>query len=218
MEREIAAEVAKSLLQINAIKLNPQKPFTWASGMKSPIYCDNRISLSYPNIRTFLKNSLKTASRLFNSFERIGGVATAGIPHGTLLADILNLPFLYVREKPKSHGRQNQIEGEIVPGSKILIIEDLISTGGSSLQAVRSVREANMEVVGVLALFTYGFPVATAAFAKEKCPLITLSNYSVLLEEATKLTYISDEEALVLAEWALDPEKWSNTFIKNHQN
>jgi orotate phosphoribosyltransferase len=107
MEREIAAEVAKSLLQINAIKLNPQKPFTWASGMKSPIYCDNRISLSYPNIRTFLKNSLKTASRLFNSFERIGGVATAGIPHGTLLADILNLPFLYVREKPKSHGRQN---------------------------------------------------------------------------------------------------------------
>ncbi|MEY3322238.1 MAG: hypothetical protein RLZZ417_1821 [Bacteroidota bacterium] len=211
---EIASEVAKYLLQINAIKLNPQKPFTWASGLRSPIYCDNRISLSHPNVRTFLKNSLIKASGLFPVFDRIAGVATAGIPHGTLLADALNLPFLYIRERPKSHGRQNQIEGEIVPGSKILLIEDLISTGGSSLQAVRAAREANLEVVGVLALFTYGFPIATEAFTRENCPLITLSSYPVLLDEATKLNYIQEKEAEILKDWAVNPEKWSDTFIK----
>jgi len=218
MEREIASEVAKNLLQINAIKLNPQKPFTWASGLRSPIYCDNRISLSYPNVRTFLKNSLVKTSSLFPSFDRIAGVATAGIPHGTLLADALDLPFLYIREKPKAHGRQNQIEGEIVPGAKVLLIEDLISTGGSSLQAVKAARDAEMEVVGVLAIFTYGFPAASAAFEKENCALITLSSYPVLLNEAIKLKYILEEEALILADWAINPEKWSDTFIKNNQN
>ncbi len=218
MEIEIAREVAKNLLQINAIKLNPQKPFIWASGLRSPIYCDNRISLSYPNVRTFLKNSLVKTSHLFSAFDRIAGVATAGIPHGALLADALDLPFLYIREKPKSHGRQNQIEGEIVPGSKILLIEDLISTGGSSLQAVRAAREAKLEVSGVLAIFTYGFPAATNAFANENCPLITLSNYPVLLEEATKLNFIQKEDEEILKDWALNPEKWSDTFIKNNQN
>jgi orotate phosphoribosyltransferase len=135
-----------------------------------------------------------------------------------LVADILNLPFLYIREKPKSHGRQNQIEGEIKEGAKILLIEDLISTGGSSLQAVRAAREAKMEVVGVLALFSYGFPEAADAFSKENCPLITLSNYSVLLKEATKLNYITEEEAGILENWSNNPQKWSDTFNQNSQN
>lgn len=217
METETAAKVATYLLQINAIKLDSQKPFTWASGLRSPIYCDNRLSLSFPQVRTFLKNSLVKATRLFPEFDRVAGVATAGIPHGMLVADVLDLPFLYIREKPKSHGRQNQIEGEVKEGAKILLIEDLISTGGSSLQAVRAAQEAKMEVVGVLALFSYGFPEAADAFAKENCPLITLSNYSVLLREATKLNYITEEEAGVLENWSNNPQKWSDTFNQNSQ-
>ncbi|MFM7089829.1 MAG: orotate phosphoribosyltransferase [Bacteroidota bacterium] len=218
MEMGIAEAVANYLLQIKAIKLNPQKPFTWASGLRSPIYCDNRISLSHPAVRTFLKECLVKATTSFQSFDRVAGVATAGIPHGTLLADALNLPFLYIREKPKTHGRQNQIEGEIVPGTKILMVEDLISTGGSSLHAVHAAREADMEVVGVLALFTYGFASATSAFEKENCQLVTLSSYQVLLEVAKSLKYIGNEEFLILEDWAEDPKKWSDTFIKNNQN
>jgi orotate phosphoribosyltransferase len=218
MDLEIAETVAKYLLQINAIKLNPQKPFIWASGLRSPIYCDNRISLSHPDVRTFLKECMVKAVSSFPPFDRVAGVATAGIPHGTLLADALNLPFLYIREKPKSHGRKNQIEGEIIPGAKILLIEDLISTGGSSLQAVNAAREADMDVVGVLALFTYGFEAASEAFAKENCLLWTLSSYNVLLKVAKSLHYIGKDEFLMLEDWAKDPKKWSDTFTKNNPN
>jgi len=162
----IAAEVAKRLLQIKAIKLSPQSPFTWASGILSPIYCDNRIVLSHPEARNFVKNAFAESSKKFPKFDKIAGVATAGIPHGALLADALNMPFIYVRDKAKAHGRQNQIEGELHKGEKVLVIEDLISTGGSSLRAIDALVHAGAEVVGIAAIFTYGFDKAKNAFEK----------------------------------------------------
>jgi len=215
MEKGTGRAVARHLLQIKAIKLSPQKPFIWASGLKSPIYCDNRISLSYPAVRRFLKDQLVQACRSLLPFDRIAGVATAGIPHGMLLADVLDLPFLYIRNKPKAHGRGNQIEGEIAVGASILLVEDLISTGGSSLAAVRAVREAGMEVSGVLAIFSYGFGVAQEAFAKENCPLRSLSDFPTLLEEAKAGGEILPQDAELLAKWSADPEKWSRVFDEN---
>ena len=204
----IASEVAKRLLQINAIKLSPQNPFTWASGIKSPIYCDNRIVLSYPGIRRFIIESFAQKAEAFKPFDTIAGVATAGIAHGALLAEQLALPFIYVRSQPKGHGRQNQIEGELRPGAHALVIEDLISTGGSCLKAVEALREAGCEVSGVLAIFTYGFDEATAAFKTAGCPFDTLSSYPVLLEEALRENYIGPAELQTLQEWRKNPGGW----------
>jgi len=197
----IASEVAQRLLQIKAIKLSPQKPFTWASGVLSPIYCDNRLVLSHPEIRDFVKQCLVEKSKDFGGFDAVAGVATAGIAHGMLLADALKLPFAYVRSKPKEHGRQNLIEGELPAGSKVLVIEDLISTGGSSLQAVEAVREAGLQVVGVLAIFSYHFEKAAKAFQNAGCKLETLSNYDVLIREALAIKYINLNDVDLLTTW-----------------
>ncbi|MCO6493376.1 MAG: orotate phosphoribosyltransferase [Phaeodactylibacter sp.] len=204
----IASEVARRLLQINAIKLSPQNPFTWASGLRSPIYCDNRIVLSYPGIRRFIIDSFAQKAEAFKPFDTIAGVATAGIAHGALLAEQLALPFVYVRSKPKGHGRQNQVEGELRPGARALVIEDLISTGGSCLKAVEALREAGCQVSGVLAIFTYGFDEAAAAFRAAGCPFDTLSSYPVLLEEALREKYIGANELATLREWREDPGGW----------
>lgn len=208
----IAAAVAEKLLQIKAIKLSPQKPFTWASGLHSPIYCDNRTVLSHPPIRAFIVDALVEKSREFQSFDLIAGVATAGIPHGVLLADRLQLPFVYVRDKPKAHGRQNVIEGEVHPGKKVLVVEDLISTGGSSLKVVEALQEAGAEVVGVLAIFSYGFPQAHRAFEAINCPLTTLSDYAALLEEAVRQQCIAPEDFQLLQTWREDPQAWSKRW------
>lgn len=207
-----AAEVARRLMQINAIKLNPQNPFTWASGLRSPIYCDNRLALSHPKLRSFLIDCFVEKAAGFGSIEGIAGVATAGIPHGALLADRLGLPFIYVRSKPKGHGRQNMIEGEMPSRSKLLVIEDLISTGGSCLAAVEALREAKFETAGVMAIFTYGFPQAQAAFEAAACPFDTLSSYPVLLEEAKNQKYITSDQIKTLQEWQQDPKAWSIRF------
>lgn len=197
----IASEVAKRLLQIKAIKLSPQKPFTWASGILSPIYCDNRLVLSHVDTRGFVKDCLVEKSKDFASFDAVAGVATAGIAHGMLLADALGLPFAYVRSKAKEHGRQNLIEGELPENAKVLVVEDLISTGGSSLQAVESVRQAGYKVVGVLAIFSYNFDKATTAFENAGCQLETLSNYDVLLREALAIKYINLNDVDLLTTW-----------------
>lgn len=206
--REIDKMIAQKLLQINAIKLSPQNPFTWASGIKSPIYCDNRITLSYPLIRQDIKEGFAELSKSFGDFDHISGVATAGIAHGALLADFLNLPFSYVRSSAKAHGRKNKIEGAIAPGSKILVIEDLISTGGSSILAVEDLRDNGFDVIGVMAIFTYEFQKAIDNFKEAKCRFATLSNYSVLLSEASKSEYISEADVSVLSDWSKDPKGW----------
>jgi len=206
---QTAAEVAQILLQINAIKLNPQKPFTWASGLRAPIYCDNRIILSHPVERRQIIRHFARQAEAFRPFDTIGGVATAGIPHGVLLAEQLDLPFLYLRSKAKAHGRQNQIEGRLDDGARVLLIEDLISTGGSSLKAVEALRAAGAAVVGVLAIFTYGFTRAAEAFRQAGCPLQTLSNYDTLLQEAARSAYVTEADILTLQAWRQDPENWS---------
>lgn len=206
--REIDKMIAQKLLQINAIKLSPQNPFTWASGIKSPIYCDNRVTLSYPDIRKEIKEGFAELAQTLGEFDHVSGVATAGIAHGALLADHLGLPFSYVRSSAKKHGRQNKIEGEIAEGSKILVIEDLISTGGSSILAVDDLRANGYEVVGVMAIFTYEFQVATDNFNKANCAFATLSNYTTLLAEASKASYITEKEAEILSDWSKDPNGW----------
>ncbi len=198
----VASEIAEKLLQIKAIKLSPQKPFIWASGKESPIYCDNRVSLSHPKIRSYIINAfVKLIKERFSHVEAIVGVATAGIPHGALIADALELPFAYVRSKAKAHGRQNLIEGELKTNSKVLLIEDLISTGGSSMKAVHALRDADHEVLAVLAIFEYGFKQAAELFESENCNYATLSNYETLIAEAVKLNYISSEELHILQNW-----------------
>jgi orotate phosphoribosyltransferase len=203
-----AQRIAEKLLQINAVKLSPQNPFTWASGIKSPIYCDNRLVLSFPEVRNLVVKSFVEKAANFEPFDTIAGVATAGIPWGALIADRLKKPFIYIRDKPKAHGRQNQIEGLHTEGSKILVIEDLISTGGSSLKAVETVRAANCEVVGVLAIFSYGFEAATTIFNESKCPFDTLSNYEILLECAVKRGYVTASDVKTLQDWRVSPSTW----------
>lgn len=204
----IAANVARKLLEIKAIQLNPEKPFTWASGILSPIYCDNRKSLSYPDVRNYIKNSLAEKASDLGEFDVVAGVATAGIPHGAYVADVLQKPFIYVRSKAKGHGMQNLIEGEIPKGKKVLVVEDLISTGGSSVKAVNALKEVGAEVVGTIAIFTYGFEKAKTTFDVANCPFTTLSNYDVLLEEALKMKYISDEMLETLKAWKNAPSEW----------
>ena len=209
--------VASQLLQIKAIKLSPQTPFTWASGLRSPIYCDNRLVLSYPAARQIIANQFVELSTQFSGITGIAGVATAGIPHGVLLADRLDLPFIYVREKAKAHGRQNQIEGELPPGSRVLVVEDLISTGVSSLKAVEAIREAGIEVAGVVAVFTYGFISAQAAFEQANCPLSTLTDYSTLLQTAIAEHYLAATELNTLEKWSKDPAAWSQEWESNNR-
>ena len=210
----IEKEVAKQLMQIKAIKLNPQNPFTWASGRKSPIYCDNRLLLSYPNVRKYIKQSLVEESKDYQ-FNMIAGVATAGIPHGSLLADALDMPFVYVRSKAKAHGRQNMIEGELRGNERVLIIEDLISTGGSCLQAVDALETTGCRIEGVMAIFTYGFAEAERRFAEADCKFSTLSNYDVLLEEALACDYINSDDIQRLKDWRKDPVAWSEQFVNS---
>ncbi len=203
-----AQRIAEKLLQINAVKLSPQNPFTWASGIKSPIYCDNRLALSFPEVRRAIMSGFFQKSANFEPFDTIAGVATAGIPWGAMLADRLSKPFIYIRDKPKAHGRQNQIEGLLTEGSKILVIEDLISTGGSSLKAVETVRAANCEVVGVLAIFSYGFEAATTIFNESECRFDTLSNYEILLECAVQRGYVTASDVKTLQDWRVSPSTW----------
>jgi orotate phosphoribosyltransferase len=205
----VASAVAQILLEVSAIKLSPEKPFKWASGWNSPIYCDNRVALSYPQARTAIKNYLVEAIKInFPEVEAIAGVATAGIPQGALVAEVLNLPFLYVRPEPKKHGMGNQIEGKVNAGQKVVLIEDLISTGGSSLKAVDALREVNAEVLGMAAIFTYGFPIADQNFATKNVKLITLSNYEALLPKAVEMGYVTDSQVETLSEWRNDPSVW----------
>lgn len=206
---EIAKTVAKKLLEIKAIKLNVEAPFSWASGWKSPIYCDNRLSLSYPKVRTYIKNLLaKTIQENFNEVEAIVGVATAGIPQGALVADTLNLPFIYVRSKPKGHGMENMIEGKITKGQKVVVIEDLVSTGGSSLKAVEALRKSEFSVLGMVSIFTYGFSLAEENFTRENVRLISLSSYSELIDEAYMLNYVTKEQISKLKKWRENPVTW----------
>ncbi len=208
----LAADIARRLLDINAIKLQPNDPFTWASGLQSPIYCDNRVSLSFPEVRTFVKNALAAEAQSFEPFDAVAGVATAGIPQGALVADVLGKPFVYVRSSAKEHGRQNLIEGELAPGSRVLVIEDLISTGMSSLKAVDSLREAGADVVGLLAIFTYGFEKADRAFAEKNVAWKALSNYDALIEEAVESGHIDEKDLATLKNWRQAPEQWGALY------
>lgn len=210
LNKKTASEVATKLLEIEAIRLQPSKPFTWASGWKSPIYCDNRLSLSYPDVRTFIKLCLTQAVREhFSTAESIAGVATAGIPQGALLADELKLPFIYVRSKPKGHGMENMIEGKVTPGQKVVVVEDLVSTGGSSLKAVVDLKAAGFDVLGMVAIFTYGFEIAKQNFEAAGVKLVCLSDYSAMLPQALANDYIDDDTLASLVEWRKDPASWS---------
>ena len=207
---ETAAQVAENLLQIKAIKLNNAKPFVWASGLHSPIYCDNRISLSYPKIRTYIRQEfVKAINEHFGTIDAIAGVATAGIPQGALVAQELGLPFIYVRSSAKAHGMTNKIEGVINPGQTVVVIEDLVSTGKSSLNAVYALQDAGVKVKGMVAIFTYGLKVAGENFEKADCKLVTLSSYEHLIKQAVTGSYISEDERTSLIEWSGDPQAWS---------
>jgi orotate phosphoribosyltransferase len=210
---EIEQKVAEFLLQIKAIKLQPNNPFTWASGWKSPIYCDNRITLSHPAIRTYIRQNLSSMiQEEFGSVAVIAGVATAGIPQGVLVAQELGLPFIYVRAKTKEHGRGNLIEGEFSPGQRVVVVEDLISTGNSSLQAIQALREAGCEVAGLVAIFNYGFDAADENFKKAKCRFLTLSNYNALITYAAEHSFVSPEDLNLLRTWREDPQNWENSL------
>jgi len=205
----IEKEIADNLLQIKAIKLEPTSPFTWASGWKSPIYCDNRKILSYPFARKAVYEAFANKIKhLYPKVEVIAGVATGAIAHGVLVAELLNLPFIYIRSSAKAHGMTNQIEGEYKPGNKIVVIEDLVSTGGSSLKAVDALKEAECEVMGMLAIFSYGFDAATEAFEKANVQLDTLSNYATLIDTALSTGYISESDIEKLKEWRKSPSTW----------
>ena len=200
---------ASKLLKIKAIKLQPNNPFTWASGWKSPFYCDNRKTLSYPDLRNYVK--LEIVHAILDHFpevEAIAGVATGAIPQGALVADALNLPFVYVRSKPKDHGLENLIEGELKPGMKVVVVEDLISTGGSSLKAVEAIRKDGSEVIGMVASYTYGFPVAREAFEQAGVELVSLTDYEHVVAEALETGYIAEEDVELLNEWRRDPANW----------
>jgi orotate phosphoribosyltransferase len=206
---EISSKIAGYLLESKAVILEPRNPFTWASGWKSPIYCDNRITLSHPKIRDFIKEAFRsTILTHFNTPDIIAGVATGAIAQGSLVADIMNLPFVYVRPSAKEHGRQNLIEGHLEKGQEVLVVEDLISTGGSSLKAVKALREAGANVLGMVAIFSYGFEVATENFRAARVELHTLTNYHILIETALATGYIHKEEIELLQQWREDPAGW----------
>lgn len=209
-DKDTANNTAEQLLRIKAIKLQPSEPFTWASGWKSPIYCDNRITLSYPTVRNFLRtNMAKAIEDIYGKPDVIAGVATGAIAIGVLIAQELGIPFVYVRPKPKEHGRKNQIEGHIERGSNVVVVEDLISTGKSSLQAVEALKNEDVNVKGMMAIFTYGFPVATKNFEEANISLATLSDYATLIEQAEKDKYITSKELGLIQTWRKNPEDWS---------
>ena len=209
MNKDTAKKTAELLLQIKAIKLSPNKPFTWASGWKSPIYCDNRLTLSYPSVRVFLKEEIaKIVELQYGKPDIIAGVATGAIAMGVLVAQQLGVPFVYVRPEPKKHGRQNQVEGHLEKGQNVVVIEDLISTGNSSLQAVEALKDAGAVIKGMVAIFTYGFDVATKNFKDKNVNLVTLSNYQYLLEQALDSNYINENELVTLKEWSANPSDW----------
>ena len=206
----IKKDFAARLLQVNAIKLQPNDPFTWASGWKSPFYCDNRRTLSFPQLRSFIK--LELAHAVLEHFPQavaVAGVATGAIAQGALVADVLQLPFVYVRSKPKDHGLENLIEGDLKAGQKVVVIEDLISTGGSSLKAVEAIRKAGCEVVGMVAAYTYGFAVAKDAFKAADVKLVTLTDYEHVVQKAVETGYIAKEDVVLLNEWRLNPAEWN---------
>jgi len=205
-----ALKIAEFLLQIKAIKLQPNKPFIWASGWSSPIYCDNRITLSYPKIRTYIRQEFVNAiMEKFGKPDVIAGVATGGIAQGALVAQELGLPFVYIRSEAKKHGLTNMIEGAIEKGQSVVVIEDLISTGGSSLKAVEALREIGCDVKGMAAIFTYGFKTASDNFKKSKCKLVTLSDYDALIKQALKSNYITEKNLKSLKEWRENPAEWT---------
>ena len=210
MSETQSAKIARSLLQIQAVKISPENPFTWASGLKSPLYCDNRLTLSYPEIRNLICDGFVNLIReIFPQTGGISGVATAGIPHGMLVADRLNLPFLYVRSKPKEHGLGNQIEGKLDPTVSYLMVEDLISTGKSSLEAVKAMKNAGGNVSGLVSVFSYGLPEASGAFERAGIPWKSLVSYGDMLAEALKSNYISQKHLGSLQEWRKNPKAWS---------
>ena len=207
---QIKLDTAEKLLQIKAIKLQPTNYFTWASGWHSPIYCDNRKTLSYPEVRNYIRDSFaKTIREKYPNVEVIAGVATGAIAIGVLVAEAMNLPFIYIRASSKGHGLQNQVEGHYEAGQKVVVIEDLVSTGGSSLKAVEALRAENIDVLGMLAIFTYGFKIAEDNFAKANIELTTLSNYDVMIDLAAKQNYIKETDKEALAQWRVAPEKWN---------
>lgn len=210
LNKDNASKVAEFLLQIKAIKLEPTSPFTWASGWKSPIYCDNRKTLSYPNIRTFIRQSYsEIILEKYGKPDVIAGVATGGIAQGALVAQELGVPFIYVRSSAKGHGLGNQIEGDFSEGQNVVVIEDLISTGGSSLKAVEALREAGLNVKGLAAIFSYGFKVSQQNFEEANCPYVVLSNYDILMDLALEQGAISKEDLVSLREWKENPAEWS---------
>jgi orotate phosphoribosyltransferase len=209
-KKEIAETIASYLLDIKAIKLNNTNPFTWASGLRSPIYCDNRIALSFPKIRTFIKMQLTDCIKdNFSNVDVIAGVATAGIPQGALVAEELGLPFVYVRSSNKAHGMTNKIEGHLEKGQTVVVVEDLISTGKSSLAAVDALRDSGAIVAGMVAIFTYGLNIAERNFAEKNCKLVALSNYNEMIQKAVTDNYVTKEDELSLLDWRKDPKKWS---------
>src|SRR5690625_1597174 len=209
LDKQIAEKTAELLLQIKAIKLNPQEPFTWSSGWKSPIYCDNRLILSYPQVRNFIKESLgEQIKKNFDQPDVIAGVATGAIGIGALVAEYLDLPFVDVRPEPKKHGRKNQIEGMIKPGQSVVVLEDLISTGKSSLNAVKALKNEEAEVKGMMAIFSYGFDVALENFKKENMNYKVLSNYQTLIEMAAEQKYLKDGDLENLESWRKNPSEW----------
>lgn len=206
---EVALRVAKGLLEIKAVKLRPDEPFTWASGWKSPIYCDNRVTLSYPELRSYIKDEFVSLIRSqFGEVDVIAGVATGGIPQGVLIAQELGKPFVYIRSTEKGHGMENKVEGKIEEGQTVVVVEDLISTGGSSLKAVQAIRAAGCEVKGMVAIFEYGFNVAADRFKEECVDYYTLTNYSYLIEQALKDEYINESQVNTLKEWRKNPSEW----------
>ena len=209
LNKEKALKVAEFLLQIKAVKLSPSSPFTWASGWKSPIYCDTRISLSYPTIRTFIRQTYaESILEKFGKPDVIAGVATGGIPQGALIAQELGVPFIYIRSSAKGHGMGNQVEGYFEKGQKVVVIEDLISTGGSSMKAIDALKEVGLEVKGLIAIFTYGFNTAENTFKKANCPFLTLTNYDLLLKQAVVHDYIQESDVNSLKEWKKNPDIW----------
>jgi len=209
LSEETGKKVARMLLDIEAIKLNTTNPFKWSSGWNSPIYCDNRISLSFPEVRSFIKKELAEAiKKNYPEVEAIAGVATAGIPQGALVADLLDLPFIYVRSKPKGHGMENMIEGKIVKGQKVVLVEDLVSTGGSSLKAAEALKQTGFEVLGMGAIFTYGFNISEQNFKEADIKLFCLSNYKLLIEEALERDYVKEEQLESLNNWRENPAEW----------
>ena len=205
----VAEHIARMFLEIGVVQLNTQEPYTWASGWKSPIYCDGRVSLSYPPVRSYIKQELVTIiEQRFSEADAIAGVATAGIPQGVLVADQLELPFMYVRSKPKAHGMTNMVEGEVVRGQKVVVIEDLVSTGGSSIKAAAALELMGLEVIALISVFTYGFDNAREAFAKANIPFVSLCSYDILIKEAVDQDLISISELSSLRDWREAPDAW----------